>query len=141
MPYLVQSDLHALVPAAFVVEALDDDRDGLADTGAWDAVQAVASEAVDSRLGGRYPVPFTTPLPALVVEAARIFACEALYLRRGRSGDENPFTRRANDLRAKLDAIGQGEQPLTPGATRARPPISIIQTPARTTPADGNMNF
>lgn len=140
MSYIVQSDLHALVPPAFVVEALDDDRDGLADAGVWAAVEAEAAGQVDSRLGGRYAVPFGAPLPAIVTEAAKLFAAEALYQRRGQSGENNPFTGRANAMRKRLEAIGAGEAPLTPEAGRKRPPVSVITAPAKTLPAHGGMN-
>ena len=134
MSYIAQSDLSGMVPPAFVVEALDDDRDGSADASAWTAVEADAASQIDSRLGGRYTVPFTEPLPALVIEAAKVFCAEALYLRRGQSGDANPFLSRANDLRKRLQAIGAGEMPLSPTAAKTRPPVSVITGSMRTNP-------
>lgn len=139
MPYLASTDLHGLLPPAFVAEALDDDRDGSADSGVWDAVEEDAAGQIDSRLGGRYSVPFTAPLPAVVVEAAKVFACELLYQRRGMSGEANPWTARANAMRKRLEAIGDGSQPLTPTTTKVRPPVSVISTPAVTVPA-GRLN-
>jgi phage gp36-like protein len=143
MAYLTNPDeLHALIPGRFVVEALDDDGDGSADAAAWAMVVAAACDQIDSRLEGRFEVPFLgPPYPAIVREAALVFAAEILYQRRGQSGETaNPHTARANGLRAKLDNIGQGKAPLAPEAGhRAKPPISIISAPSRT--AGANLHF
>ncbi len=139
MPYILSTDLHGLLPPAFVAEALDDDRDGMEDGGVWDVVEADAASQIDSRLGGRYTVPFAEPLPAVVVESAKIFACELLYLRRGMAGEANPWTARANGMRKRLEAIGDGSQPLSPTSNRARPPVSVVSIPAVTVPR-GRLN-
>lgn len=134
MSYLTQADLATLIPPEFIVEALDDDGDGGADPGLWDAVATEVSEAVDGYLAQRYSLPLPLPLPPLVSQAAKIFACELLHQRRGLFGDKNPFHRRADDLREKLQAISSGESPLSAAATPAAPSISIISEPAGTVP-------
>lgn len=128
--YVELSDLQAEIPLAFLTEALDDNEDGTID--AWTAVAAASSRAVDAHLGMRYSVPFAEPYPAIVREAAFLFAAEACYTRRGVEPDKNPFYKRANDLRTQLRQIGRGEAPLTPDTSRKQPSVSAITAPART---------
>lgn len=132
MPYVQQADVSVDIPPSFIVEALDDDGDGVADVGLWDQVAAAASTAVDSRLGQRYATPFLQNVPAIVTEAARIFASEMLYNRRGVPKDKNPFAGPANEMRSKLDLIGEGKEPLTPQIQRQAPSASAITERSRT---------
>ena len=139
MPYITQADLATLIPADFIIQALDDDSDRAADAGAWDAVEAEAAQAVDAYLEQRYTLPLATPVPSLVIQSAKIFACEILMQRRGLIGDKNPFTARANRLRTQLDEIASGERELTPSSGTAQAPsIATITEPAGTVPASGN---
>lgn len=138
MPYVAQADLENLIPADFIVEALDDDADGSADTGAWDQVAAAAARQIDGYLEQRYALPLDTPYPNLVTEAAVVFAAEILYQRRGMHGDKNPFARRADRLRASLADVASGESPLTYATDAGKPSISIISENAGTVPASGN---
>lgn len=130
MPYISLSDLEAVLPSAFLTQALDDDGDGQID--AWEAVQAAAERAVNAILGMRYAVPFTAPIPEIVIEAAFTFAAEACYTRRGVEFDQNPFGKAAATMRATLRQIAAGEIPLAPGLERAKPSVSVITEPART---------
>lgn len=135
--YVLIADLAGLIPASFIVQALDDNEDGESDAAAWAAVLAQVHQAIDGTLGMRFPVPFAAPLPAKVSEAAGIFACELLYMRRGKSGEQNPWTARADAMRRTLERIAEGKLPLTPETQRATPPISIVAEPAKTTSAAG----
>lgn len=128
MAYTSQAEIEALLPPAFLTEALDDDRDASADSGLLDAVIQAAGDEIDGLLSPSYDVPFTdTPLPALVRSAARILTCEALWLRRGHSGDANPWTSRANDVRRRLEDAGRGDVALT--ATTGNAPSIETVTP------------
>lgn len=135
--YVLIADLEGLVPAAFIVQALDDNEDGQSDAAAWAAVLKSVHQAIDGTLGMRFPVPFAAPLPAKVSEAAAIFACELLYARRGRSGEHNPWTARADAMRKTLERIAEGKLPLTPQTQRATPPVSIVAEQAKTTSCAG----
>src|SRR5689334_19606371 len=123
MPYVTQTQLETSIPAPHLVEALDDDRDGVADSGKLDEVIEQGSQQVDALLESRYTVPFTT-VPKKVAEAAFVFVCELLYQRRGLHGKENPWFDRAERWRDALEKIGNGEgqiaadeeQAYTPGA-------------------------
>lgn len=133
MPYITQADILPDLPTGFLVEALDDDNDGIADVDIWDAVATRATEAVDSFLSGRYATPFSAPVPPIAKEAARVFALETLYLRRGYHSDEaNPWRRSATALRNKLIKIGNGDAPLTPTAEKPGGSVSIVSEPAKT---------
>lgn len=141
--YLALENVTGKVPLAFVTQALDDDADGVLDSDAWDSVMAGACNEVDGTLGQRYAVPFAAypDTPPLVHQAALVFFCESLYLRRGYSKpDENPWISQADRMRAKLDAVAAGEKPLTPTAERPRPSVKTITEPARSTAASGNLS-
>ena len=137
-PYVVLADLNGKIPTKFLIEALDDNKDGAADSAAWDAVVKDVHQEIDGKLGVRYPVPFSNPIPAIVLTAASVFAAEALYNRRGFQGeDKNPWTKRANAERAQLLEIAKGEIPLKPEIQRAAPSASIVAEGAKTTSRAG----
>lgn len=131
MPYVTQADL-AELPDDFLIEALDDDNDGAADSGAWDLVAAQAGEAVDAYLGARYEVPLESPYPPLAKQAAKVFALEILYERRGQTGDKNPAKTRAEEYRRLLRDIAQGKVPLAPELNREKPSAAAITAAAQT---------
>lgn len=140
MSYISQADLSAEIPADFVTQALDDDADGVPDAGVWELVAAAVDRSVDAYLGRRYAVPLTmSPLPAVVAQAALVFACELLHQRRGMSGEKNPYTKRADAWRKTLERIASGEESLTVTTAPTRPPVSIISESAGTVPR-GTLN-
>lgn len=128
--YVELSDLEAVIPAEFLTQALDDNSDGVID--AWESVQKAACRAVDAKLGVRFTVPFPEPYPAIVSEAAFLFAAEACFNRRGIYSDENPFARQAGDMRRELASIGDGDRALDPTIQRQKPSVSIVTSPAKT---------
>ncbi len=140
MAYTDQASLAGSIPPEFLLEALDDDRDGEADAGVWAAVEAAAAGEVDSRLGARYAVPLAAPLPPVVAEAARVFVLELLHQRRGVAPEANPWRPQADAMRRRLEAIGDGAKPLSPGAGKASAPVGIVTSAARTVPASGQIN-
>jgi phage gp36-like protein len=113
MSYILQSNLDGKVPAQILLQALDDNGDGLADDGVWDKIVTDVENAINGRLEGNYTVPLTAPYPAIITEAAKILAAEAIYLRRGLSGDQNPWVKQADAMRKRLEDIGSGDKPLT----------------------------
>jgi hypothetical protein len=125
MPYTTQAQLETEIPPPHLIEALDDDGDGVADAGQLDAVIASASQAVDALLSPRFSVPFADPAPAPVREAAFAFAGEKIYLRRPQ-GERNPFKTRADFWREHLAKIGRGEAELDAATVRAFTPGAAI---------------
>jgi phage gp36-like protein len=125
MAYVTQTQIETAIPAVHLVDALDDNRDGVADTGKLDEVIAQASQAVDSALESRYTVPFTT-VPKKVAEAAFVFTCELLYQRRGLYGKDNPWFDRAERWRDALEKIGAGEAQIAADETAAYTPGAAV---------------
>lgn len=138
--YTTQAEVSAKLPAQFLLEALDDDRDGEIDADVWEAVANGAAREVDGFLGMRFAVPFTGDIPAVVVTASLYLVMETLYERRGYSGEKNPYTERAEMERKKLRDIGGGKLPLTPEIVKATRSVSAITEPARTSSASGNLS-
>lgn len=139
MSYFLRSELEAKVPALLIVQALDDDGDGVEDAGKWDALVADVERAIDGRLEGRFTVPLAAPQPAVVHESAVVLAAEAIYMRRGLAGDQNPWVKQADALRARLEKIGSGDLPLTPQAQPAQSSGAVIGESARLHDESGRM--
>lgn len=140
--YTTLAQVKAKLPHDFIIEALDDDKDGLMDEEVWTAVAEDAADQVDGRLGMRYTVPLDpAALPAVVNAASLLFVLETLYQRRGYGTEEtNPFLVSARAARKELAAIGNGETPLTPQAEKPRQSVVAITEPARTSSAAGNLS-
>ncbi len=129
MPYVDYSDLTGQIPPQFLIEALDDDNDGVVD--AWEQVQTSAADDVDALLEGRFTVPLTlNPLPKIIKRAAIAFACELCYRRRGTSDADNPWKGRADAFRKILTSITVGDLKLAAGpeavAAQPAPAGSIV---------------
>lgn len=139
MAYHTKESVAGSIPPAFLLEALDDDGDGIEDSGLYEVIAENASNEVDAYLGSRVAVPMATPAP-LAVQASRVFCLETIYQRRGyseKSDPPNPWFAQAKALRTRLGRIASGEEPLE--ADRSTPPIEAIYEPARTTSAAGKM--
>ncbi len=100
------TDLAGLIPSANIVQALDDDGDGVADTAAWTAVQAAAADRIADCFGGPAPARHATS----AAWALKVFICEILYDRRGFSEGRNPFTSRAKDAETRLRKLATGQE-------------------------------
>jgi phage gp36-like protein len=124
--YVTMAQMNGLIPATFLVQALDDDQDGAADLTAWADVLAQAQRQIDGPLSVRFAVPFSNPLPPVVAEAAPVFAAELLYKRRGIADEQNPWLSQANKLRAKLEQIAKGDVPLLPTLVRAATAVGVV---------------
>ena len=145
--YHTRASVVADIPAEFLLEALDDDRDGEEDAGLYDAIADNAGESVDAYLGGRFTVPFAEPVPALAKSASRIFCLESLYSRRGfseKTDPPNPWAGRANEIRARLKRIAAGEDQLRPDpeiVAGAAGTTDAVTEPSRTTSSSGRMAY
>ena len=139
MAYVEQADIEADLPAGFLVQALDDDGDGEADSGAWDKVAVAVGNDIDGALGQKFAVPIPEPFPAVVKASARILALWHLYQRRGFHGDANPWETEAKRVRDKLDKIGSGKEPLTPDNLGKMPGGFVVTEPAKTFDKSGSL--
>lgn len=105
--YFSFNDLKALIPGAFLVQALDDDGDGVVD--AFTAVQDQAQGEVDAHLSARFAVPILTNIPPIAKRASMIIAAELCYQRRGTPPDQNPWGKQASAMRKTLEMIASGK--------------------------------
>jgi phage gp36-like protein len=125
--YFTLSDLEALIPSAFLIQALDDDNDGVID--AFVVVQTQAQGEVDAYLEPRFAVPLSGQIPRLVAKAAVTLAAELCYRRRGTPDDSNPWVTQGKAMRSILTKIGQGDLQLQAIPQRDEPlPAGSIET-------------
>lgn len=142
--YVERAQIEALVPPAFLLEALDDDNDGTEDDGVFDAIVTGAQDEVDSYLGAVTPVPFAGTVPSLAKVAAKLFVLEALFARRGYSKDtdpRNPWASQATGMRAKLGRISAGEEAMSPTQTQVAPGVVLVSEHSRTQSRSGKVGF
>ncbi len=128
------------IPADFMVEAFDDNKDGQPDAGLFDLLAAGVNSTIEGMLGGRFKTPFAEPLISIVKDAARIITCERIYKRRGVPDETNPWSKDANAVRARLTRIATGQDPLSVAVDRAQPSAVIITEPSKTF-SRGGMNI
>jgi len=131
MAYLVENDLLADLPSSFLQQALNDGPDGPI---SFTVLAERASEKVDAILVQRVSVPVGSDEDGFLIakEAARVFALETCYRRRGYFGDQNPWTDAAKAQEKKLTAIIEKNQPFAAGAANKKPSVSAITQAART---------
>jgi len=116
MAYIAIADLNVLLPEAYRIKAVDDDRDGEPTTAEYTAILDAASEEVDSYLETAYTVPIS-PIPAVVKRACVWFALELLY---GRRNVENTqVTDRADGFRMLLKEYSDGSKTITATSSAA----------------------
>ena len=128
MAYTTRAEIEAELPPRELLRALDDNADGVEDTGLFTQILANASADVDAILGQRFTVPFVDIIPPIVTRAARLLVLSKLYARRS---VEFPQAASREDILAKLTRIANGEEPLTPGVDRAKGSVSIIVEDSR----------
>lgn len=139
MAYFTREELNVLIPDQFLAQGLDDSGEG-EQSGLYTKLSSFADGQVNAILGQRFDVPFTSNIPPIVPHAALIFALDALYMRRGygTEANPNPVAARAKDMRAKLERIARGEEPLAPEASRSRPSVTAITETSRVYSPNGN---
>jgi hypothetical protein len=128
MAYLTRDDLLAYLSDPQITKMLDDNRDGLEDTGLLAQLIQTASLEVDGRLSTTFTTPFTDPAPPKVRAAAVIFVVEAMYARRQVPGTLNPFTERADYWRRTLDRIGLEGKGMDASVEKAFAPVGWVDT-------------
>lgn len=136
MQYVTKNDMLAVVPEDILTVAVDDRHYGDDLDNVWAIIAEAASRRVDSILSSRYPVPFSNPLPAIVKEAAVVFAAHMLYLRR-QVGENNPWAKEATTMMERLNKIAEGKLDLSV-ADSAADPVAITE-PSRTYSPGGRL--
>jgi phage gp36-like protein len=136
--YITPAQIYGKIPQQKVTDACDDSGSGNAVQieNTLNQIIADACQVVDGFLQGRYPVPFSGTIPAIVVQASLAFACEAIYGRRQVGEEANPFTRQANVYRGSSTAAGlltkiaNRELPLDVAEVESIIPGAVIQEEA-----------
>lgn len=141
MAYLVRADLTpGRIKPDFFVAALDDNKDGLEDTGLANNIIAQACADVDAYLT-RYNPPMTNP-PAIVKAAAIAFAGYEIYRRAGyESSPQNAFANDREYYRKRLEKIAEGDESLGIAHEPAGGPVAGIVEPAKTHSSSGNLLY
>ncbi len=142
--YIQLEDLDSLIPNGWVVQALDDDGDGNADTLLWDKVRAAAEDAVNGVLSTSLAVPVDSPenYPFLK-HVTRYEASRVCFARRGYDTSTTAFPHYEiwKEAWKQLKRVGEGELTLGPSSggsgTRTNPRGSFITGPARTHSSSG----
>jgi len=134
--YFVLSDLEALIPPGWVVEALDDDADGESDALLFDQVRDMAEAEVNGKIGRRYAVPLSpaegSSLAQWLKHAATMLAAGICYKRRGADAwAKCPYIDEIEDIRKDLAKIAAGDMPLDVGEERAVESAEIISQDSR----------
>lgn len=122
-------DLAGEMPLEQIVQALDDNRDGEVDEAAWERVQAGAAERLRDCFGGPPPAKFNQTCGY----AQKVFMLEALYVRRGFYGKENPYAQKAADAERRLRALAGGEESVDAGSATG----FVVDQPLSGTPVHG----
>ena len=132
MAYVTESEMVAVVPEDVLTVAVDDDGTGIAKEGVWDIVATAAGRRVDAILAARYDVPFSSPYPDLVKDAALTFAAELLYLRKGIAGDANPWSKKAAEVLAHLQKVAKGEMDMDIASTDQAADADVVSEDSKT---------
>ncbi len=106
MTRLTIDDLTGDMPEQKLIEALDDDQDGLADEKAFDAALASANARAEALFGGAVPAQYSTAADY----AVRVFMLDILYRRRGVADESNPWAKIADAQEARLRALASGTE-------------------------------
>ena len=120
MTTLTIDDLIGDMPEQKIIEALDDDGDGLADESAFRAVLASANERAAAIFGGNVPPQYSVAAG----HAVRVFCLDLLYRRRGTADEANPWTKLAEAQEARLRALAAGTEAIdasTDGVVISKP--------------------
>lgn len=137
--YITKEKLYAVVPRQLVEQALNDDGVGGEDAGTWDTVADAVQTAIDGPLSQRYAVPFTGTLPPLVAYAALVLAAEMIYQRRGLTGANNPWEKKADKVRTDMADVAAGTKPLGAQWDREHESVSTIEETSKVYAESGRL--
>jgi len=91
MPYCTLTDIKKLIPEERLVQLTDDEGVGVVNEARVDEAIAQADMEINAYLGGRYTVPFSSPVPDIVRKLSMDMAIYHLY---SRKLEEIPQTRK-----------------------------------------------
>lgn len=139
MPYCNRNDILTKISDSEFIQFLDDNGDGIEDSGLLDIIIGIASNAADAYVASIYETPFTSYIPAMIKDATIIFVCEMLFQRRLVPDEKNQFFAQANLYRTLLTRVGSGQQPLDANIPRkVTPGFGITYESRLSIDTDGN---
>lgn len=123
--YTTLDNLKKRVPEASLIELTDDENTG--DVHMPFLTQAItdADVMINSRLRGRYPVPFSAPVPTLIEQLAAVITLHNLYSRKPRLTMPEGLVRQYKTALADLAQLQEGSQILEGFETPSSHPAFI----------------
>jgi phage gp36-like protein len=107
--YCQLSDVQGLIQANDLIALTDDNQTGQLNQTVLNSVITSSSGVIDRYVSNIYTVPFASPYPSAIVNAALIITCYNLYLRRETPTELNKFKKDYEDTISYLRAINKGE--------------------------------
>jgi phage gp36-like protein len=111
--YITSKQLEAYIQEQLLTQGLDDSGENILSEEKFAQVVSAVEMEVHSFLESRYEVPFKSNVPNTVTHACLVLSAEAIWKRRGISGDANPFNKDAGDVRSRLSDIRLGKAALS----------------------------
>lgn len=112
MAYITEAEIRSAIGAETLLKALDQDRDGVADPGEFERLEALAARRVNARLTGVVTLPITGTVPDAVADAALAVLCDMCERLAGLSGERNVHAAEARNALELLDRIREGKASL-----------------------------
>jgi len=100
------------MPMRDIVELTDDDESGDVNAAVLDQAIADVGAEIDSKLRGRYPVPFTGTLPDIIEHIAAILVIHNLYSRKHQLTLSDGLARQYKKALSDLNELQTGLQVL-----------------------------
>lgn len=111
--YITSKQLEAYIQDKLLTQGLDDSGENILSEDTFALVESAVEIEVHSFLETRYEVPFKSNIPNTVTHSCLVLTAEAIWKRRGISGDSNPFNTDAKDVRSRLNDIRLGKAALS----------------------------
>ena len=124
--YITRTQVEDKLPPPILLDALDDDGDGVEDPGRFDSLVGTASQEVDGYLAGLFTVPFLDPAPPKVCQAALCLMLYGIYRRRGVADKDNSYYHDVVFWREHLQKVANRELPFDASMVKAFTPGAAI---------------
>lgn len=111
MAYTTLENLKKRIPEADLIELTDDGQTGDVDAVIVDQALRDATVQIESKLRGRYPLPFS-PVPAALEQIATILTIHNIYSRKHELAMSDGLARQYKKALADLDELQDGRQVL-----------------------------
>jgi len=107
MAYCTLDDIKKLIPEQVIIQLTDDENLGTVNQARVDEAIAQADAEIDSYCGGKYSVPFSSPVPDIIKKISVDIAIYNLYSRKVEEIPQTRTERYRNAIR-QLEGIAKG---------------------------------